>query len=246
MHRPLVFSSRHRTAQFQDPTRPQNGDVDRRGGRRPANVNSAGRKELLIINAGQSAEAYRTHKELPAHHHSIARSVPFILKIDRAQGAGLRTETYCMTSSALRRSDCGTVRPTSFAVLRLTESSNLVGCSTGRSLGGTPLRILSTKTAARRQMSSMSAPYDISPPASTYSRSSYIDGSRPFVVSSVSCRAFGKRSPDADTRTLPACALVAVLRAPSTSLASRISSDSSFHPRFGAAASAARQSRMLD
>jgi len=36
------------------------------------------------------------------------------------------------------------VRPNAFAVLRLISSSNLVGCSTGRSLGLEPFKILST------------------------------------------------------------------------------------------------------
>ena len=38
----------------------------------------------------------------------------------------------------------GIVRPICFAVLRLITSSNLVGCSTGRSAGLAPFRILST------------------------------------------------------------------------------------------------------
>ena len=38
----------------------------------------------------------------------------------------------------------GTVRPSAFAVLRLTTRSNLVGCSTGMSPGFAPRRILST------------------------------------------------------------------------------------------------------
>lgn len=51
---------------------------------------------------------------------------------------------YSMTSSASSRSVCGIVSPSAFAVLRLTTSSNVVGCSTGRSAGLAPLRILST------------------------------------------------------------------------------------------------------
>ena len=48
---------------------------------------------------------------------------------------------YSMTSSARARSDCGTVRPSAFAVFRLMTNSNLVGCWTGRSAGLTPFRI---------------------------------------------------------------------------------------------------------
>ena len=60
---------------------------------------------------------------------------------------------YSITSSARSRIAGGTVRPSALAVLRLTTSSNLVGCSTGRSAGLSPLRILSTKPAARRNRS---------------------------------------------------------------------------------------------
>jgi hypothetical protein len=35
-----------------------------------------------------------------------------------------------MTSSARTRIDCGKVRPSAFAALRLMTSSNVVGCST--------------------------------------------------------------------------------------------------------------------
>ena len=44
----------------------------------------------------------------------------------------------------------GTVRPIALAVFRLSTSSNLVGCSTGRSPGLAPLKILSIKLADRR------------------------------------------------------------------------------------------------
>jgi hypothetical protein len=51
---------------------------------------------------------------------------------------------YSITSSALRSNEVGTVRPSALAVFILITSSNLVGCSTGRSEGLAPLRILST------------------------------------------------------------------------------------------------------
>src|SRR5437870_13380528 len=55
-----------------------------------------------------------------------------------------------MTLSALYSIDCGMVTPICLAVLRLITSSNLVGCSTGRSAGLAPFRILSTKYATRQ------------------------------------------------------------------------------------------------
>ena len=56
---------------------------------------------------------------------------------------------HSITSSARSRNDSGIVRPSAFAVLRLIISSNLVGCSTGSSLGRAPLRILSASAALR-------------------------------------------------------------------------------------------------
>ena len=71
---------------------------------------------------------------------------------------GREHRDHWITSSARRRSDCGTVRPRAFAALRLMTVSNFEGCSTGRAAGLAPFRILSTKTPARRQMSTTSAP----------------------------------------------------------------------------------------
>jgi hypothetical protein len=49
---------------------------------------------------------------------------------------------YSITSSARASSVGGSVRPSALAVLRLTTSSNLVGCSIGRSAGFIPFRVL--------------------------------------------------------------------------------------------------------
>ena len=57
---------------------------------------------------------------------------------------------YSMTSSARASSVGGTSRPSALAVVRLMTRSNLVGCSTGMSAGFAPRKILSTKSAARR------------------------------------------------------------------------------------------------
>src|SRR5262249_34907715 len=56
---------------------------------------------------------------------------------------------HSITSSAICCRCKGTLSTNALAVLRLIRSSNLVGCSTGRSPGLAPLRILSAKTAAR-------------------------------------------------------------------------------------------------
>src|SRR5262245_41483183 len=59
-------------------------------------------------------------------------------------------QAYSITSSACCRNGSGMVRPSAFAVLRLTISWNLVGSWTGRSPGLAPLRMRSTYDAARR------------------------------------------------------------------------------------------------
>ena len=57
---------------------------------------------------------------------------------------------YSITSSARARNDDENSKPIALAVLRFTTRSNSVGCSTGRSSGFAPRRILSTYSAARR------------------------------------------------------------------------------------------------
>ena len=60
--------------------------------------------------------------------------------------------SYSITWSARTSSVGGTARPSAFAVFRLTSNSNLVACSIGKSAGLVPWRILSTNTAARRNV----------------------------------------------------------------------------------------------
>ena len=59
------------------------------------------------------------------------------------ESAALVKHGYSITWSARSSTDCGIVSPSALAVLRLMTSSNFVGCSTGRSPGLAPLRILS-------------------------------------------------------------------------------------------------------
>jgi len=53
-------------------------------------------------------------------------------------------KAYSITSSARARTACGMLIPSVLAVLRLITSSNLVGSSTGKSEGFSPLRIRPT------------------------------------------------------------------------------------------------------
>jgi hypothetical protein len=65
---------------------------------------------------------------------------------------------YSITSSARVSSEGGTSRPSVFAVLRLITNSNLVGCSTGRSVGLAPLRIFPVYWPAWRYAAPMLVP----------------------------------------------------------------------------------------
>ena len=65
---------------------------------------------------------------------------------------------HSITSSARASSVGGTSRPSALAVFRLTTRSKRVGCSTGKSDGFAPLRILSTNAAARPYISLMLGP----------------------------------------------------------------------------------------
>src|SRR5262245_30645643 len=69
----------------------------------------------------------------------------------------LAPSDHSITLSARSRNASGMVRPIALAVLRLMTSSYLDACSTGRSAGLAPLRILSMYTAARRVSSLRSA-----------------------------------------------------------------------------------------
>src|SRR5262249_13440844 len=93
-------------------------------------------------------------------------------------------QTYSITLSARSRKDSGIVRPRTLAVLRLMTSSNFVGCSTGKSAGLPPSRILATKSAVRRNISGASGPYDISAPASVNDRAIVAAGRRCLSASS--------------------------------------------------------------
>lgn len=103
----------------------------------PSGHDAATRQRLLypqanMTNAGARRLAFRQFK-------SSGAAIEMSAKCQMADIA-----FYSMTSSARASSDAGTVRPRAFAALRLTNNVNLVGCSTGRSAGLAPLRILPT------------------------------------------------------------------------------------------------------
>jgi hypothetical protein len=61
-----------------------------------------------------------------------------------------RFQDHRITRSALAKTLGAMVNPICLAAFRLMMNSNFIGCSTGRSAGLAPLRILSTYVAARR------------------------------------------------------------------------------------------------
>src|SRR6516162_1357513 len=65
---------------------------------------------------------------------------------------------HSITSSARSRIDVGNVTPIARAVLRLTANSNWTACSTGKSAGLAPRRILAVSDPARRANGTKSTP----------------------------------------------------------------------------------------
>jgi hypothetical protein len=108
------------------------------------------------IGAEPAADDQHAGDEADQQHDVLAkqlatRVLPFGLS-RTLHGLG-GSQAHSITSSARRRIEGGMVMPRVLAVLRLTTSSKLVGCSIGRSAGLAPLRILSTYAAARRNRS---------------------------------------------------------------------------------------------
>ena len=66
--------------------------------------------------------------------------------------------SYSIISFARVNIDCGTVRPSALAVLRLMTSSKVVGCWTGRSAGLAPLRTFPASVPSRRKAEVRLAP----------------------------------------------------------------------------------------
>jgi hypothetical protein len=73
---------------------------------------------------------------------------------------------YSITSSASASSVGGMSRPSVLAVRALITNSNRVGCSTGKSDGSDPLRILSTNVLHARDggLGQATPPVGIAPP----------------------------------------------------------------------------------
>src|SRR5262245_15285989 len=80
---------------------------------------------------------------------------------DAEQSDELAAVDHSITSSARSKVAVGTSRPSALAALRLRMNWNFDARSIGRSAGLAPLRIRSTKEAARRKVATKSTPYPI-------------------------------------------------------------------------------------
>src|SRR5215208_2387841 len=107
----------------------------------------------IAVYTSQPLSPVATQHSLPSGRYSLLG--PDYHRLDRTSFAW---RTHSIISSANDRNSRGIASPSSFAVLRLKTSSSFVGCSTGRSAGFAPLRILSTYVAARRNRSGKLAP----------------------------------------------------------------------------------------
>src|SRR5262249_13826310 len=87
---------------------------------------------------------------LRVHHHWPRRSAP--------KPRDELPPPHSITSSARSKIDCGTVRPSPVAVLRLILSSTFVDCCTGKSAGFSPLIMRPAYIPARRKASETSPP----------------------------------------------------------------------------------------
>src|SRR5215469_77963 len=78
------------------------------------------------------------------HRNSVSKC-PLCAKSGHMQCS--KQYRYSITWLASARNESGMVIPIALAVVRLTRSSNFVGCSTGISVGLVPCNILSTSSA---------------------------------------------------------------------------------------------------
>ena len=115
------------------------------------------RPVFSLRQSGQSSSAKLTASMFPP-----ARPLTFGAGTDGENNSILSSPfgffVHLITLSARANTFGGIVSPICLAVFKLMTNSNFVGCSTGRSAGLVPSRILSTYVAARRSKSIMLMP----------------------------------------------------------------------------------------
>jgi hypothetical protein len=124
-----------------------------RGGISDEAVAAADAMDRGVVPAGDARPGHRTAQEHRAGHAAHQENRDHHGPVKLQTHAGYSSQGYqarpaerghSMSRSACASSDAGTVSSSAFAVLRLITSSNLVGCSTGRSAGRAPRRIRAT------------------------------------------------------------------------------------------------------
>src|SRR5262249_48217161 len=110
------------------------------------------RAELAIIEVGAGQQTDQRYCSLLRPRRERPRSC------SAAEQRDERAALHSITSSARCCKNKGTSTPMALAVWRLITSSNFVGCSTGRSAGFVPCKILCTNAALRRYICGTSAP----------------------------------------------------------------------------------------
>src|SRR5215471_21135405 len=98
----------------------------------------------LLRLSGKAKRHEQSAKKAKRKEYGAKRKSKNLLAHLSPHAFRLTTHAYRITLSARYSTVCGIVTPICFAVLRLITSSNFVGCSTGRSAGLAPFRILST------------------------------------------------------------------------------------------------------
>src|SRR5215813_1077374 len=113
---------------------------------------------MLSFDVAELAHALQERGIASRVHHGLPRSAveeadaPDLGLCDQRARRCERTESedevpardHSITLSARSSTDCGIASPRALAVLLLIVSSNLVGCSIGRSPGFAPFRMRST------------------------------------------------------------------------------------------------------
>jgi len=98
----------------------------------------------------------RSVHPLDSGHAGTAAAGPFGAK--RRPSAIRKNASYSISSSEMLSKPDEMVRPSALAVFMLMASSNLVGCSTGRSAGFLPIRIWPVRVPPCRYRSTDLAP----------------------------------------------------------------------------------------
>jgi hypothetical protein len=107
------------------------------------NTEASGARRLLRPHAKgpHSRRAAENGNEVPSLHPSPVKAIVYLNYSTTGLVHSSNAKHYSITSSARATICVGIVRPSALAVLRLTASSTLVDCWTGRSAGFSPLRI---------------------------------------------------------------------------------------------------------